>query len=146
MRDFKKFLINVYFYSINFLITKVISPLYDVLVISTVGFETFSTFINIYNYLFENYSIFNKTVKSSEKSEETKINFTSSSFNDLDSNVKNLISEEETSETSRNVRFTNPVFKYDFKSGDYFPKLYKEIYPHLFSTLSDITTGLRTAC
>ena len=36
-------------------------------------------------------------------------------------------------------------FKYDFKSGDYFPKLYKEIYTYLFSTILDTTSALRTS-
>ena len=106
--------------------------------------STSTVFIDLYDYLFENYKIFNKNTKTPFNVENSKDTFLSSSFNDLDNYTKNLISEEEISESSKNLRFTNPTFKYDFKSGDYFPKLYKEIYTHLFSTLSDITTGLKT--
>jgi hypothetical protein len=52
---------------------------------------------------------------------------------------------QETAETSRYLKFANPVFKYDYKSGDYFPKLYKEVYTHLFSSVSDLTSAVRTS-
>jgi hypothetical protein len=45
----------------------------------------------------------------------------------------------------RYQKFHNIIFKYDYKSGDYFPKLYKDLYTHLFSTLIDLTSGLRTS-
>jgi heme/copper-type cytochrome/quinol oxidase subunit 1 len=52
-------------------------------------------------------------------------------------------SKMEFSSETRNQRFSNPVFKYDYKAGNYFPKLYKEIYTFLFSTFSDLTNALR---
>jgi len=39
----------------------------------------------------------------------------------------------------------NPIFKYDYKSGDYFPKLYKEAYAFLLPSMLSLTSGLRTA-
>jgi len=45
----------------------------------------------------------------------------------------------------RYTRFTDPIFKYDYKSGDYFPKLYKEVYKHLFVSVMNITNGLKTS-
>lgn len=56
--------------------------------------------------------------------------------------VKHL--NEELSNSARYLRFSNPLFRYDYKAGDYFPKLYKEIYSHLFTTINDLTGGLRT--
>lgn len=56
--------------------------------------------------------------------------------------TENIISE--LSSTPRYYRFNDPIFKYDYKSGDYFPKLYKEIYQHLFTTILNITNGLKT--
>jgi hypothetical protein len=53
--------------------------------------------------------------------------------------------EESQSVSTRYHKFDNPIFKYDYKSGDYFPKLYKEIYTYLFSSSLDITSGLRSA-
>jgi cytochrome c oxidase subunit 1 len=71
--------------------------------------------------------------------------YDSSYFNNegLPFQIKHL--NEEISINNRYQRFANPVFKYDFKSGDYFPKLYKELYTHLFSTILDTTSALRTA-
>ncbi len=75
------------------------------------------------------------------------LNYKSSSnyFNDssLDFIFKN--SNEESSANARHLRFSNPVFRYDYKSGDYFPKLYKESYTYMFTTFADLTGGLRTA-
>jgi heme/copper-type cytochrome/quinol oxidase subunit 1 len=45
----------------------------------------------------------------------------------------------------RSLRFDNPIFRYDYKSGDYFPKFNQETYTHLLSTLAGITGGLRTS-
>jgi hypothetical protein len=57
----------------------------------------------------------------------------------------NKYSNEETSETFRYLKFYNPVFKYDFKSGDYFPKLYKESYSYLFLSMAEAVGSLRSA-
>jgi len=43
----------------------------------------------------------------------------------------------------RFVRFMNPVFKYDFKVGNYIPDDVKKMNPHLFTTIKDVTTGIR---
>jgi len=51
----------------------------------------------------------------------------------------------ENSNESRNLRFNNPIFKYDYKSGDYFPKLYKEAYAFLIPSTLSLTSGLRTS-
>ena len=44
---------------------------------------------------------------------------------------------------SRFSRFMNPVFKYDFKVGNYIPDDVKKMNPHLFNTIKDVTTGIR---
>lgn len=44
---------------------------------------------------------------------------------------------------SRFMRFMNPVFKYDFKVGNYMPDDAKKMNPHLFMTIKDVTTGIR---
>lgn len=41
------------------------------------------------------------------------------------------------------MRFMNPVFKYDFKVGNYMPDEAKKMNPHLFTTIKDITTGIK---
>jgi hypothetical protein len=52
---------------------------------------------------------------------------------------------EESVGQRRGLRFDNPIFRYDYKSGDYFSKFNQETYTHLLSTLANITGGLRTA-
>ena len=97
----------------------------------------FMFFYNFYFYLFftnsNNYSTFDNLSYKSQY-------LTNSSLSFL-----NKYSNEETSETFRYLKFYNPVFKYDFKSGDYFPKLYKEVYGYLFLTMSEAAGSLRTA-
>ena len=50
--------------------------------------------------------------------------------------------QEQTSD-QRFMRSMNPVFKYDFKVGNYMPDDAKKMNPHLMMTIKDITTGIR---
>lgn len=50
--------------------------------------------------------------------------------------------QEKTSDT-RFMRLMNPVFKYDFKVGNYLPDDMKKMNPHLFMSIKDVTTGVR---
>lgn len=61
--------------------------------------------------------------------------YTSKNQNTTDNNVINW----------RNVKFNDPIFRYDYKSGDYFPKLYRELYTSLFTTFSNLTGGIKTS-
>jgi hypothetical protein len=52
----------------------------------------------------------------------------------------------ENTETASNFRFQrslNPIFRYDYKLGNYFTKEDLTISPHLFTTISEITGGIR---
>lgn len=49
----------------------------------------------------------------------------------------------EDGQDSRFMRNMNPIFKYDFKVGNYMTDEMKKMNPHLFMTIKDITTGLR---
>ena len=53
------------------------------------------------------------------------------------------VSLQEQSSDQRFVRFMNPVFKYDFKVGNYIPDDVKKMNPHMFTTIKDVTTGIR---
>ena len=72
-------------------------------------------------------------------------NYSSGYFLNADSVFRNSFDNFEFNNSSRYKRFENPVFKYDYKSGDYFPKLNKDFYTYLFSTIINVTSGLRTA-
>jgi hypothetical protein len=50
---------------------------------------------------------------------------------------------QENFESLRFNRSVNPVFKYDFKVGNYLPDESRKLNPHLFNTLKDITMGIR---
>lgn len=53
------------------------------------------------------------------------------------------VSLQEQYSDQRFVRFMNPVFKYDFKVGNYIPDDVKKMNPHMFTTIKDVTTGVR---
>lgn len=72
--------------------------------------------------------------------------YASTYFSNSTAYKSNQYANEELTNSSRYSRFSNVIFKYDYKSGDYFPKLYKEIYPYLFTTIGDLTSGLRATC
>jgi hypothetical protein len=71
--------------------------------------------------------------------------YKSNYFANNDSFTQLKYNNEETPASPRGLRFNNPIFKYDYKVGDYFPRINKELYFYLFSTLSEITGGVRTA-
>lgn len=104
------------------------------------NFNMFDFFNKLYYYL--GLLIFNNSFNNFTNDV---LKYDSNYFNSLDFSIKSKHGNEELSLNQRFQRFSNPVFKYDFKSGDYFPKLYKEVYTHLFSTVLDITSGLRTS-
>ena len=62
-------------------------------------------------------------------------------LNSLESDARGLLGEK--SSDQRFMRFMNPVFKYDFKVGNYMPDDIKKMNPHLFNTIKDVTTGIR---
>ena len=97
----------------------------------------FSSFYNIYlNYYLSNFF---------ESNSSSFLNYKSNHFSNTSVSFLNKYSNEETSETFRYLKFYNPVFKYDFKSGDYFPKLYKESYSYLFLSMAEAVGSLRSA-
>jgi hypothetical protein len=59
----------------------------------------------------------------------------------LNDQVKRCL--EESSTDYRYQRFTNPIFKYDYKAGNYLPKETTESFTFLFNTLSEVTGGVR---
>lgn len=106
------------------------------------SYKTNSVHSYFYNAFFNN-QIFNNFTTSNY--DNKRFSYSSKYFNNLNNPFFNKYSNEESSSNSRYLRFYNPVFKYDYKSGDYFPKLYKEMYTSLFTTISELTSGLRTS-
>lgn len=65
-------------------------------------------------------------------------------FNNTTSNLIKLLANEETLNNHRGLRFNHPVFCYDYRAGDYFPKFYQENITYLLPTFAKITGGTRT--
>jgi hypothetical protein len=66
-----------------------------------------------------------------------------SNFSASDISDKVLTSGEELSSNFRYQKFSNPVFRYDYKAGNYFPKSDFFLHKHMFVTISEITGGIR---
>jgi len=56
---------------------------------------------------------------------------------------KNLFNRQEVSSTFRYQKFSNPVFVYDYKSGNYLTTEDVKAYPSLFTSISEVTKGIR---
>jgi len=126
--------ISLIFFSIVYYLTL----LFDSIILSIFNVQTNFLFDMIYNcYYFSFKNVFLSENKFQVQS------YMSNYFTTSNANLINKYSNEEMSETTRYWRFSNPIFKYDYKSGDYFPKLSKEMYTYLFSTISDLTSGIR---
>ena len=106
------------------------------LVFSTAFEENFSYYSTIKNNLILHYS---------DTMLVHSLKYLAQNYLHLDLSEYLKYQNHESSDTSRHLRFTNPVFKYDYKSGDYFPKLYKEVYSFLIPSILDLTSGLRTS-
>ena len=66
------------------------------------------------------------------------VNFSTSTITE-----KVLTSGEEVSSNFRYQKFSNPVFRYDYKAGNYFPKDDFTLHRHMFVSISEITGGIR---
>jgi heme/copper-type cytochrome/quinol oxidase subunit 1 len=107
------------------------------------GKQTFTFFNWIYENIFLELQTF---INLNKNNDFNKMNFFNSNYiNNLNTTNSFKYSNEELSDNYRYLKFFNPVFKYDYKSGDYFIKLYKEVYTHMFSSILDLTSGLKTA-
>lgn len=143
---FRIFLNSVYFFSINafFYFLNIVTSVLNLFIVLIFSIKTNVLFSSFYEILFlnitTNYSSFyvNNTIST--------LNYKSNYFNNSNLNFSNKYTNEELYDHARYLRFYNPIFKYDYKSGDYFPKLYKEFfYTYLFSTINDLTSSIRTA-
>lgn len=54
-----------------------------------------------------------------------------------------LYSGHELAADYRFQKSSNPVFRYDFKVGNYLPDSVKTLNQHLFTTMNDVTGGIR---
>lgn len=144
---FKYFFINFFFTIIqifNIFIINFFFFIKEIIIVFKLIFFDNQTFL-IFKYIYDLFLSNDFYNKNNKNLQEKTIMFKSNYFLDINNKDIFLLSNEELKESSRNLKFDNPVFKYDYKSGDYFPKLYKEVYTYLFSSIIDLTSGLRTS-
>lgn len=135
----KIILVNLIFLNLFYFFSDFLSQTTKVLILILFSTKTNVIFINFYNlFFFRNTYSYSTTYNSNH-------NYSSDYFNNTSLSFINKYTNEETSNVSRYLRFYNPVFKYDFKSGDYFPKIYKEMYTYLFMSRADALGSLRNA-
>lgn len=132
---------NIFLFNIN--VTLYINSLYNVLtrLLSLnifLGFNNFSYSTLNFKFLTES----NLTTES-YKSEKTDVTYLSQNWNSLDLNNKSMFNSVESSLNFRYQKFTNPIFRYDYKAGNYVTKQDKQAFPYLFTTFSEITGGIR---
>jgi hypothetical protein len=130
-----------YIYNIpqNFLVNYHIGNLYQlrdgiIFLIRNITDYNFSSFLKKYQEL--NISFFYQTDKI-DKTYGTTLNNLNTFANDF------LYQGQEKTSDYRNQRTQSPIFRYDFKLGNYMPEEFKRKSPHLFLSIHDLTTGLR---
>ncbi len=143
--------LNLFIFKINYFYLIIFNFFYNILsffklLINSLIFVFFSNSTNVLFKFFYNFSFsFNNNIVKNTFNSTNEIEYNSNYFNNLSLNFNNTYANEELSNNSRYLKFYNPVFKYDYKSGDYFPKLYKEVYNYLFTTIGELTSSVRTA-
>lgn len=108
---------------------------FNCLTVLLFDFKLFFIFDFLYSFFINGFIFFDKKNKS-------QFFYDSKFFSNRIKNEK-ISNQEEIFLDYRYLKFDNPIFKYDYKSGDYYPKLYKEVYPFLFTSLIELTGGLR---
>jgi hypothetical protein len=64
---------------------------------------------------------------------------------EFNKNAKQHAMSMENDGAARYQRFQNPIFRYNYKSGNYLPKFQQELYAQLFTSVNELVSGLRPA-
>jgi len=75
--------------------------------------------------------------------EANELSYTTNSLLHQDQNTAQQFQAQEIASDYRNLRLQNPIFKYDFKLGNYMPDDNKRKFSHLLTTIHDLTTGVK---
>jgi len=109
----------------------------------------FTTFFSLNNwvYFINNLFIHPQTYYFSQMqpyfSQNFKLFYTTTNFNLESLQNLNISSSQEQTSEYRFQRLQNPVLRYDFKLGNYMPDENKQKTPFLYTTIHDLTTGVR---
>ena len=108
---------------------------------SLINFLLIDPIYLICNLLNNNLSIVSSIIFSNEY--VTSLNIILNNWSLISLNNKVLTSEQELSSNYRYQKFSNPIFSYNYKVGDFLPEYVTALYPYLFTTTSEITLGIR---
>jgi hypothetical protein len=117
--------------SFSFFLSKFKSILLDNFILCNSLISDLFYFVNMFIFKNETKFIFNffydfnyKISINAILKNVSNLNFFSLYFSPIDAKIQFLLNNEELASSSmRSHKFDNPIFKYDYKSGDYFPKL-----------------------
>lgn len=69
--------------------------------------------------------------------------FTTNTVLTRDDALDQQFQSQEIASDYRNLRLQNPIFKYDFKLGNYMPDDNKRKFSQLLTSIHDLTTGVK---
>lgn len=135
---------------VNFFATSSIEGV-KALFTNTLTFSPFASFtpLSLGNYLNSVLDIsyvqtFGASALTNVKSTESnKLSYTTNSLLNQDQNTAQQFEAQEIASDYRNLRLQNPIFKYDFKLGNYMPDDNKRKFSHLLTSIHDLTTGVK---
>jgi hypothetical protein len=110
-------------------------------VFSAFNLVDFSNFM--FNKMLASQTIFTSNFVATTSANEVTLSSNLNNTVGLDDKV--FFSNEELTSNFRQQRFQTPVFKYNYKVGNYFGKSEKTFYSHMFTTQSELTGGIRKA-
>lgn len=103
--------------------------------------DTNTSFLENYLQYFTN--LYNSSSLTSLSAVKDSVNYTSKPWSTSSMEDKTLFSNQELSSNYRYQKFSNPIFVYDYKSGNYLTTEDVKAYPSMFTTISEITKGIR---
>ena len=96
------------------------------------------------NFFSKNNNI-KKTFHESNINLENSIFFSSNFFFEQNMSFFSKFFFQENLNNNRFNKYDNVIFKYDYKSGNYFPPITLDLYPNLITSMMDITSSARKA-
>jgi len=87
--------------------------------------------------------LWQSTFINSTDSLQTNVDYVSKAWSSTSLEQKNLFSNQEVSSNFRYQKFSNPIFVYDYKSGNYLTTEDVRAYPSMFTSISEVTKGIR---
>lgn len=142
--------------SVRYIFSLVMNPLNALrelhyLVGSTVSANAFVSLTDFSTLFVETFKSYYQNIQLSDSTSlptttnTAKVEYSTASIEKNSVNLQSSYSFQENTESYRYLRLQKPVFQYNFKVGNYFPDSFRKMNLHLFTTINDVTTGIRKA-